>query len=334
MLFREHEQRAERRGGELLTGEQTDERLSSGGVDAQQSAHGLQPDAFVHVALHARRKAFDDPGMLDVVGLDQLAERGRSLPPQIDALVVQKLDETPHVPLPRQLLDIRWAEERHSRPSSIRRFASTGSMARSASACRLRQALRAMAGSRGRRPPGVEVVYETHSISVDNERGVATGWLDGELSERGREGARALGERRRDDGIAAVYASDLGRAVETAEIAFADSDIPIHYDPRLRECNYGELNGMPRERLEGEIAAHVDEPWPGGESYRDVVERMRDFLDDLPLELDGARILLIAHAAPRWALDHLLAGKPLEDAVGAPFEWQEGWEYLFRRSDP
>ena len=177
----------------------------------------------------------------------------------------------------------------------------------------------------------VEIVYETHSISVDNERGIATGWLDGELSERGREGARALGERRRDDGIAAVYVSDLGRAVETAEIAFAGSDIPIRYDPRLRECNYGELNGMPRERLEHEIASHIDEPWPGGESYRQVVERVRDFLDDLPPELDGARILVIAHAAPRWALDHLLNGRPLAEVVGAPFEWQEGWEYVLRR---
>ncbi|HEX9710991.1 MAG TPA: alpha/beta fold hydrolase [Actinomycetota bacterium] len=39
----------------------------------------------------------------------------------------------------------------------------------------------------------VKVVYETHSISLDNERGIATGWLDGALSERGREAAERLG---------------------------------------------------------------------------------------------------------------------------------------------
>ena len=33
----------------------------------------------------------------------------------------------------------------------------------------------------------VEIVFETHSTSVDNERGIATGWQDGELSERGRD---------------------------------------------------------------------------------------------------------------------------------------------------
>jgi Histidine phosphatase superfamily (branch 1) len=55
----------------------------------------------------------------------------------------------------------------------------------------------------------VSVVFETHSITVDNEQGRATGWLPGELSERGRGLARALGRRRADDGIAVVLCSDL-----------------------------------------------------------------------------------------------------------------------------
>jgi len=96
---------------------------------------------------------------------------------------------------------------------------------------------------------GVELIYGTHSTTVDNERGIATGWLDGELSERGRERARLLGERRRDADV--VYASDLGRAVETAEIAFGGTGIPVHLDPRLRECNFGELNGRPGRRGRG-----------------------------------------------------------------------------------
>jgi broad specificity phosphatase PhoE len=177
----------------------------------------------------------------------------------------------------------------------------------------------------------VQIVYETHSTSVDNERGVATGWLDGELSETGRENARELGARRRDYGIAVVYSSDLGRAVETAELAFGGSGIPVRQDSRLRECNYGELNGMPTARLREEVPRRVDTPYPGGESYRDVVERVREFLDDLPPELDGKRVLVIGHAAPRWALQHLLEGVPLEDAVAAPFDWQPGWEFPLER---
>ena len=56
----------------------------------------------------------------------------------------------------------------------------------------------------------------------------------------------------------------------------------------------------------------------------------RAFLDDRLRNLDGASVLLIGHSATRWALDHLLAGIPLEEAVG-PFDWQEGWNYTLDR---
>jgi len=112
----------------------------------------------------------------------------------------------------------------------------------------------------------IELVYETHSMTTDNEAGIATGWNEGRLSEAGRGFAKALGERRCDDGLAAVFTSDMRRAVETAEIAFADSAIPVHEDRRLRECNYGELNGQPISRFKGEPPRRIDMPYPGGES--------------------------------------------------------------------
>jgi 2,3-bisphosphoglycerate-dependent phosphoglycerate mutase len=176
----------------------------------------------------------------------------------------------------------------------------------------------------------VTVVFETHSTSIDNERGIATGWLEGALSETGKDQARRLGERRRDDGLAAVFTSDLRRAVETAELAFAGSAIPVVRDPRLRECNYGALNGMPRAELDAQRAHRIDEPFPGGESWRQAVERVAGFLRELPNSHDGQRVLIIGHVATRWALDHVLGGIPLEELVHAPFEWREGWEYKWR----
>ncbi len=124
-----------------------------------------------------------------------------------------------------------------------------------------------------------------------------------------------------------MFVSDLRRAVETAEIAFGGSGIRIHRDARLRECNYGALNGMPVDQLAGERARHIDEPFPGGQSYRQVVDQTRDFLRDLAAGWDARRVVVIAHSANRWALDCLLNGRPLEDAVDAPFAWQPGWRY-------
>lgn len=174
----------------------------------------------------------------------------------------------------------------------------------------------------------VDLVYETHSISVDNETGHATGWLSGELSERGIALAAELGDRRRDDGLAVVFTSDLRRATQTADVAFAGTAIPVRADARLRECDYGDWNGAPLERIEPERPRRVDTPFPGGQSYRDVVDRMAGFLADLARDWDGRRVLVIGHAATRWSLQHLLDGEALEALVQAPFAWRPGWHFV------
>lgn len=174
----------------------------------------------------------------------------------------------------------------------------------------------------------VKLVYETHAITTDNEAGIATGWLPGRLSAAGRESAAELGRRRRHDGIDVVYVSDLQRALETARIAFGDDHLSSVIDARLRECNYGHLNGMPRARLDVERARHIDEPWPDGESYRDVVARTADLLEEVAGRWDGSRVLVIAHSANQWAIEHLLLGKDLAELVTGGMTWQPGWEYV------
>lgn len=173
----------------------------------------------------------------------------------------------------------------------------------------------------------VSLVFETHSLTTDNEAGIATGWLPGQLSKAGRTLARELGERRRDDDIAAVFVSDLARAAETATIAFSGSGINLNYDSRLRECDYGELNGRPAAEVDRVRRDHIDVPFPGGQSYREVLAEMSGFLTDVGRQFDGRRVCVIGHSATRWALDVLLLGEKLEDVVGAPFGWKEGWEY-------
>ncbi len=173
----------------------------------------------------------------------------------------------------------------------------------------------------------VSIVFETHSWSEDNESGIASGWNHSRLSPRGRELAAALGDRRRDDGITAVFCSDLRRAAETAEIAFADSDLPILLDWRLRECDYGTGNGMPAARLHEDRSAYLDEPYPDGESWSHAIDRVGWFLRDLRVSSEGCRVLVIGHVATRWGLQHHLEGRAVAELVAEGFDWQLGWEY-------
>ena len=72
----------------------------------------------------------------------------------------------------------------------------------------------------------------------------------------------------------------------------------------------------------------IETPFPNGESYLDVVARTRELLGGLMRERDGERVLVIAHSANRWAIQHLLHAKPLAEVIEAPFEWLPGWEYV------
>ena len=178
----------------------------------------------------------------------------------------------------------------------------------------------------------IEVVFETHSLSEDNERGAASGWAHSCLSAEGRILARQLGERRRHDRIAAVFSSDLRRAVETAEVAFGGSGVPVLLDWRLRECDFGDRNAGPAQDHVRDRALFLDAPYPGGESWRQAVARVGRFLHDLPLRWSDRRVLIIGHVATRWALDHYVVGIPLDTLMSRDFAWQEGWEYTLDRS--
>jgi len=174
----------------------------------------------------------------------------------------------------------------------------------------------------------IEIVFETHALTEDNERGIATGWLPGRLSERGRANAADLRRRRRDDGITAVFTSDLRRATQTAEIAFGGTGMPILCDWQLRECDFGTRNGSPGAEIRQDRLDHCQHPYPGGESHEQAIARVARCLADLPTRWDGQRVMLIGHLATYRALEHVTTGRSVRDLVAAAFEWQaEGWQY-------
>jgi broad specificity phosphatase PhoE len=92
-----------------------------------------------------------------------------------------------------------------------------------------------------------------HGETDWNAEGRLQGHTDRPLNPNGREQAKALADRLAGDGVAAVYASDLTRARETAEIVGERLGLTVVIDPDLREKNWGSwegLTGAERERVE------------------------------------------------------------------------------------
>ncbi|HVS58615.1 MAG TPA: histidine phosphatase family protein [Candidatus Saccharimonadales bacterium] len=179
----------------------------------------------------------------------------------------------------------------------------------------------------------VAITYFVHGTTTDNEQDLATGWLPGELSAIGREQAEKLGQQVADKRFDVVFCSDLQRAVDSAELGFGDKYEIIH-DERLRECNYGDMNGKPAATFKDRLVDFVDTHFPKGESYKDVEARLASFVDFLRTEYDGKHIAIVAHQAPQLALDVLLKGKTWQQAVDEDWRktksWQPGWEYTIR----
>jgi broad specificity phosphatase PhoE len=176
----------------------------------------------------------------------------------------------------------------------------------------------------------VDITYFVHGTSADNEQGLASGWFDAELSELGRKQALELGESITADTFDVVFCSDLKRAVDSAKLMFRDK-IKIIQDSRLRECNLGDFTRERSERIDSLMLEHVDEPFPNGESLRDVEMRIKSFLDDLLKQYAGKRVAIVAHRAPQLALNVLLKQKTWKRAIEEDWrrrkEWRPGWKY-------
>jgi probable phosphoglycerate mutase len=134
----------------------------------------------------------------------------------------------------------------------------------------------------------------------------------------------------RDDHLAVVFCSDLTRAFRTAEIAFGDRSVPIVRDARLRECNYGDLTRRASTEIEQRRVLHLADPFPNGESYEQVVDRVSGWLQEAVPQFETGTILVIGHRATFHALEHLLNRVPLHTAVTSSWAWQPGWTYRLR----
>jgi broad specificity phosphatase PhoE len=178
----------------------------------------------------------------------------------------------------------------------------------------------------------IRITYFVHGTTTDNEQHLSSGWNDVELSELGKRQSEELREKNKDLKFDAIFTSDLKRAIDSANITWGDTNMPIFQDERLRECNYGDYNGKPSEEVEPLQEKSILTPMPNGESYEQVKERVSDFLNDLLKKYDGSQVAIVAHKAPQLALDVLLKGRTWSNAFNLDWrkkgEWKPGWDYI------
>lgn len=177
----------------------------------------------------------------------------------------------------------------------------------------------------------IKITYFVHGTTTDNEKEISSGWSDVELSELGVQQSKELRDQTKDKKFDVVFCSDLRRATDSAKLAW-EGMYTIIPDARLRECNYGKLNGASSAIVEPmQEDECIYNKFPEGESYEDVKARIADFLEFLKQDYDGKHVALVAHKAPQLSLDVLIKGKTWKEALAGDWRktksWQPGWEY-------
>jgi len=154
------------------------------------------------------------------------------------------------------------------------------------------------------------------------------GQLDVPLNDNGRWQARRLAQAVADEGISAIYASDLSRAFQTAQAVAQCSARPIVTDTGLRERHFGAFEGFTWREIE-ERWPQQSESWrrrdldfapEGGESLRGFYARSVEAATRLAAAHPGETIALVAHGGVLDCLYRAAARLSLH----APRSWQLG----------
>ena len=186
-----------------------------------------------------------------------------------------------------------------------------------------------------------------HGETDWNVRSILQGTADIPLNETGRTQALTLAKEIREKSLAfdRIYCSPLSRAKDTAMLAAGVTPEDLIIDPRLTEIEFAAMEGSPYELRDPEAVAHLPEnlqrfandpgsfvPVEGGESIRDVIDRLGSFLKDLEQTVSPKEtVLIVSHGCALHGLLFNLCDKTDLKDYWNPLlgncrlaEWKEG----------
>jgi probable phosphoglycerate mutase len=158
-----------------------------------------------------------------------------------------------------------------------------------------------------------------HGATVLTDEDRFAGETDVPLSDTGRQQATRLSVRLAAEKIAAVYASDMGRTLETARILAGPHNLEVKPCKGLREISHGHWEQKTRKEVEAEYPKETlewnDDPYtfapPGGESGLSVTARALPALIEIVRSHPGENVMVISHKATiRLLLSTLLGFDP------------------------
>ena len=139
------------------------------------------------------------------------------------------------------------------------------------------------------------IYFVRHGETEWNKKKILQGHKDSPLTLKGKKNAENLGKTLEKKKIEVIYTSDLGRCVQTAEIINKYLKVKLVKTKKLRERNFGYLNGKSETEIKRKLnLSDPDEEAPNGESFNQLENRIINFLKLLNKK-KLKRALIITH---------------------------------------
>jgi broad specificity phosphatase PhoE len=159
-----------------------------------------------------------------------------------------------------------------------------------------------------------------HGETMWNAEGRIQGHTDVDLTELGKEQARATARRLSGVHFDVAYSSDMRRTRNTALIILGERETPLHSVPELREYNKGVFEGLTPEEyrqqypelFEASLVNDPDFAPPGGETIRQCQARLSGFMNKVRKEFLDGDVLIVGHGGSLRSGIGVLLDLPLE----------------------
>ncbi|MDO8530166.1 MAG: histidine phosphatase family protein [bacterium] len=159
-----------------------------------------------------------------------------------------------------------------------------------------------------------------HGEAMSNIRQVVSSWPEkfkNPLTKHGKEMVMSATEILKEKKIDLIFTSPLLRTKETAQIVGKELNMRPRFDKRLREVGFGAVNGRPAEELLylGFEKERLKKSIKRSETYKEVLERVYDFLRETDKKHKGKNILIVSHQCPLWILENKVKGFSLTEGL-------------------
>lgn len=159
-----------------------------------------------------------------------------------------------------------------------------------------------------------------HGEAISNVKQIVSSWPEkfkNPLTRRGREMIKDAAKELENKNINLIFASDLLRTKQTAEIVGKALKVKPKFDKRLREVGFGILNGKSAEELLylGFEKERIKKNLKSSESYENVLKRVSNFLKNIDKKYQDKTILIVSHQCPLWILENEIKGFSLKDGL-------------------